>query len=273
MLASRVADATTIAGTSLVGSFRYLDAVPEFSDYIVYVDESGDQSLSEINPEYPRFVLAFCIFAVAAYVDTTVPALQRLKFKHFGHDMVILHEHEIRKSISPFQILLHPPTRKSFLGEIDRIVTDGEFTVVATVIRKPEFRRRRGTTTNPYDIALEFGLERVFLYLQDHGQRNRTTHVVFESRGKREDTALELAFRRILDSTKVEGMADTLRFLCVSKMVNSAGLQIADMIARPIGVHDLRPNQPNHAWDVIEPKIRRNPRTGAIKGWGVKLYP
>ena len=40
-----------------------IDAVTSpFSDYIVYVDESGDHSLESINPEYPLFVLSFCIF-------------------------------------------------------------------------------------------------------------------------------------------------------------------------------------------------------------------
>ena len=34
----------------------------EFSDYIVYVDESGDHSLESIDINYPVFVLAFCIF-------------------------------------------------------------------------------------------------------------------------------------------------------------------------------------------------------------------
>ena len=32
------------------------------SDYIVYVDESGDHSMEHINQEYPLFVLALCIF-------------------------------------------------------------------------------------------------------------------------------------------------------------------------------------------------------------------
>ena len=32
-----------------------------FSDFIVFVDESGDHSLEVINPDYPVFVLAFCI--------------------------------------------------------------------------------------------------------------------------------------------------------------------------------------------------------------------
>ena len=33
-----------------------------FSDYIVYVDESGDHSLTSINPQNPVFVLVFCVF-------------------------------------------------------------------------------------------------------------------------------------------------------------------------------------------------------------------
>jgi hypothetical protein len=33
-----------------------------YSQYIVYVDESGDHSLQSIDPQYPVFVLAFCIF-------------------------------------------------------------------------------------------------------------------------------------------------------------------------------------------------------------------
>ena len=33
--------------------------MPEFSDYIVYVDESGDHSLKSVNPEFPVFVNIF----------------------------------------------------------------------------------------------------------------------------------------------------------------------------------------------------------------------
>ncbi len=38
-----------------------------FSDYIIYVDESGDHSLESIDKEYPVFVLAFCIFNKKIY--------------------------------------------------------------------------------------------------------------------------------------------------------------------------------------------------------------
>ena len=63
-----------------------------FSDYIVYVDESGDHGLESIDHNYSVFVLAFCVFTKEAYVESVAPAIQRFKFRHFGHDMAILHE-------------------------------------------------------------------------------------------------------------------------------------------------------------------------------------
>lgn len=45
-------------------------------DYIVYVDESGDHNLVDFDPQYPRFVLAFCIFKIEHYVEHVVPTMQ-----------------------------------------------------------------------------------------------------------------------------------------------------------------------------------------------------
>ena len=41
-----------------------------FSDYIVYVDESGDTG---DDPEFPVFCLAFCIFTALAGSGTAIP--------------------------------------------------------------------------------------------------------------------------------------------------------------------------------------------------------
>lgn len=68
----------------------------EFSDYIIYVDESGDYNLESINPEYPVFVLAFCIFNKITYIEKIAPIMQSFKFKHFGHDAIVLHGHKSR---------------------------------------------------------------------------------------------------------------------------------------------------------------------------------
>lgn len=203
------------------------------SGYIVYVDESGDHSLTSIDADYPMFVLAFCIFPVDCYVDRVVPLVQRIKFDFFGHDMVVLHEKEIRKH---------------------------------------EFRARVGADVSPYDVALEFGIERVFLQLQSRGATSRRTVVVFESRGKREDAELEHAFHDIMARTKMRGMADAFEFRIASKQTNSSGLQIADLVARPIGVHLLRPEQSNRAWDRVVTRMPKSP-AGSVSGWGLKIYP
>ena len=76
----------------------------DFSDYIVYVDESGDHGLQRIDPNFPVFGLSFCIFKKADYTEQIVPAVQDLKFRYWGHDAIILHEREIRRSIGDFKL-------------------------------------------------------------------------------------------------------------------------------------------------------------------------
>ena len=41
----------------------------------------------------------------------------------------------------------------------------------------------------------------------------------------------------------------------VPKTSNSAGLQMTDLMARPVGLHHLRPSQPNQAYDIISNKF------------------
>lgn len=249
-----------------------MDYARDFSDYVVYVDESGDHGLKQINPEYPVFVLAFCLFEKQVYINQVAPAVQTFKFRYFGHDMMVLHEADIRKSRKPFDILLNPATRKPFFEDLNRLVEQAPFTIIASCVLKAPFIARRGPDTNPYHVAMEFGLERVFMELQSRGQRGRLTHVVFERRGRQEDDALELEFRRIMDETPMEGMAETLELVLADKKANSAGLQLADMVARPIGRRLLAPHRANRAYEILDPKFRRD-KQGRIPGWGLKCYP
>jgi hypothetical protein len=245
---------------------------PAFGDYVVYVDESGDHSLVSIDREYPVFVLAFCIFPVLEYAHRIVPAVEELKFQYFGHDMVVLHEHDIRKSKPPFDILLDRTVRPDFMADLTALIAKARFGVVASVIKKRELLARLGHGVSPYDVALMYGLERVFLQLQARGQTGRRTFVIVESRGRSEDAALTAEFDRIMATTRMRGMAQTLEFMVASKQANSPGMQLADMVARPIGVHTIRPAQTNRAWDVISRKIVRS-KTGQMLGYGLKVYP
>jgi hypothetical protein len=244
-----------------------------FSNYIVYVDESGDHSLEAVDANFPVFALSFCIFEKERYVDTVVPSVQRLKFATFGHDAIILHEREIRKQTGPFAFLQYVPQRTQFMDALNGLVADAPMTIIAAVIHKQRLTQRYVRPSNPYAIALLFCMERLYAFMRDAGATEQTTHIIVERRGKKEDEELELEFRRIADGANMwRCRMDCFELVFVDKKANSSGLQLADLTARPIGLKVVRPTQPNRAYDIIEGKFRRSP-TGRVEGWGFKVFP
>ncbi|PKP66758.1 MAG: DUF3800 domain-containing protein [Alphaproteobacteria bacterium HGW-Alphaproteobacteria-7] len=234
-----------------------------YSDYIVFADESGDHGLDKIDPEFPMFALSFCMIEKAAYISSVVPAFQQFKFDFWGHDGVVLHEHEIRKRKGPFTLLLtNPDLRASFYERLNGLMADTPMSIVASVIDKVKLKAKYAQPSNPYEIALLFCMERLLGQLLAKGQSDRTVHVLFESRGKQEDADLELEFRRICANQRNWGWKQTdftqIRFepVFVKKAANATGLQLSDLTARPIALHYLRPDQSNRAYDTISTKLR-----------------
>jgi hypothetical protein len=156
----------------------------QFSDYIVYVDESGDHGLESIDPTYPMFVLVFCVFRKQDYVDIVTPALAQLKMRFWGHDEVVLHEHDIRKPQNEFVILIDRATRQTFTGELTGLINNAPFIMVASVVDKKKLSCQYVRPESPYDISLGFGLERVFRHLEEAGQSDKITPVIVERKGK-----------------------------------------------------------------------------------------
>ena len=191
----------------------------QYSDYIIYVDESGDHSLESINKDYPIFVLAFCIFEKEKYLQSAVKKLKDFKFKHFGHDMVVLHENEIRRDKGWFKNLNSKELKETFLNELTSI----------------------------------------------------TTHIIVEQRGKKEDDELELEFRRICHRQNYQNINFAFEIIMANKMTNSAGLQLADLVARPIGLHVLKPQQENRAYKILKKKFHN--KNGSYNGVGLKIFP
>jgi Protein of unknown function (DUF3800) len=224
--------------------------VPEFSDYIVFVDESGDHNLETMNPDYPIFVLAFCVFRKSDYIRGITPAVQDFKFRWFGHDNVVLHEREILRDMGAFSFLKARALKETFMDQLSSIIDAAPMTIIPTIIRKPNLRERYVDPHNPYHLSLLFCMERLDNFLKVNGQEGRTTHVIFEQRGGKakggeEDRLLELEFRRISDGQHPMGAGriEGLEIEIVSKATNSIGLQIANLVARPIGMKCLRPSQ------------------------------
>lgn len=106
----------------------------------------------------------------------------------------------------------------------------------------------------------------LFLFLEGLDQATKLTHLVVESRGIKEDKDLELAFRRIQSLRK----NTSFDIVFADKKVNSAGLQLADLVAHPIGRNVIDPKQENRAFDIIEKKLRNYPNH---LGRGLKVFP
>ncbi len=162
--------------------------------------------------------------------------------------------------------------RKEFIGDLGALMEAAPFKLIAAVIRKADLGQQYHVPENPYSIALGFGLERLFKHVEGLGQAEHLTHVVVERRGKREDAELELEFRRICDGANYHNRHLPFEIVMAPKDSNAPGMQLADLVARPIGIKALRPEQPNRAYDILEKKFRRSPY-GQIQGWGLKSFP
>lgn len=232
------------------------------SDYLIFADESGDHGLVSIDEQFPVFALVFCILRKQDYVQQIVPAMQRLKMAYWGHDQVIFHEHDIRKEKGPFALLrTDRELRERFMAELTGLIADAPMQVIASVIDKHALKARYTTPYNPYEVALLFCLERALGVLRARGEMGKRVHVLFESRGRQEDADLELEFRRICDNgggwgyRRVDFRQMQFERLFVDKRSNSTGLQLADLVARPLALRHLRPLQPNRALQALEGKV------------------
>ena len=83
---------------------------------------------------------------------------------------------------------------------------------------------------------------------------------------------MELEFRRICDGYNYQNMKMNFDIVMSSKLCNSAGLQLADLVARPLGIKILNPDKENRAFEVIKTKIHKSDN-GKIDGVGLKVFP
>jgi Protein of unknown function (DUF3800) len=243
-----------------------------YSNYIVYVDESGDHGLARINPQNPVFALTFCVFEKPAYRQAVVPIVQELKFDYWGHDAVVLRSYDIRNQRGDFRILSAPAVRAAFMDRLNAIVDGMPLTVIAAAIDKPRLVQRYVYPSDPYPMAMTFCMERLQMFLIERGQQANTTHLLVECRGEKEDKSLELVFRRVCDGANFVGAMPNLDIHFMDKKHNSTGLQIADLVAYPIARHTVDPAQLNRAYEIVETKLRRGPM-GQVQGYGLKVFP
>ena len=240
---------------------------------IVYLDETGDHTLGLVDKDYPIFGLVLVICDTREYVQTIVPAVYQMKMDFFGHESIILRSYDIRKQKGPYAFLSNAERRNEFYSRLNQIMGLKEYTLIASMIRKQHHKDRYGeAAANPYDLAMEFAIERLLPLLEQAGQTE--VYVMAEARGKKEDDQLSLSFYRFVNEGNVYVSADRVkriqfRLTFRTKEMNIIGMQMADLVAYPTARHVIDSGKPNPAYDILRPRFYVGP--GLVRG--LKVFP
>jgi len=245
---------------------------------VMFLDESGDHSLVKIDPQFPIFCLAGCIFDEVQYQRESNAKIDAFKIRYFNDSNIVLHSREIRKCEPPFNILLNKNTKQSFYTDLNKVMADLPYTILATVILKEKLKNQYHDPANPYSLSLQFIMERFLYYLEEN---NDVGYISVESRDPKSNTDLLNTFTDIINNGSASDAhrvsADRFqqkiqKMIFVTKRQNENGHQIADLVAYPIAKFGLNPRKPNPAFDVLKQKFHKS-GSGKILGYGLKIFP
>src|SRR5260370_4232619 len=215
---------------------------------ILFIDESGDHSLSKIDPQYPVFVLCGVIIDENYQNERATNALNRFKEQLFGRRDIILHTADFTRNQAGFEAMTAHDFRVRFFGELGTLIVALNFKVVACIVRKQEHLKKYGLhAVDPYMLSLSILIEQFIFECGSSGGS-----VIAEARDATLNNALELAFLYLkirgtsyVSASKVQRRIHsfTIRY----KKENITGLQLADVCATPIGPHAIGiTTYPNH---------------------------
>jgi len=244
--------------------------------YVIFLDESGDHSLKKIDKSYPIFCLTGCIVDFNYYNRVFEEEVYKVKNKHFSTGDIILRSYDIRKQKGEFSALVDKEKRESFYKDLDDLIISLQFIVIASVINKLELKSKYLEPSNPYNLCLQFILERFCLFLRE----KRSVGIMrIESRETHNDRRLAMVYENFRKNGSmpfinlIEARDRLVDLSFNQKTQNIAGHQIADLVAYPIGKYVLNPERENIAYKIIEKKFRKKKGTEEYINYGLKIFP
>ena len=241
--------------------------------YYLFIDESGDHGLVNLDPNFPVFVLCGVLMSQDHYTQLRKD-INTLKSNFWNNKTVILHSRDIRKCEKEFQILFDLKLKSAFYEQLNNIITNSFYRILASAINKAKYINKYGKLSNDvYELSLSFIIERAIFSL-DEINAPKQLEIVIEKRGKKEDKLLSEHFQRLLARGTGFVSAERLKeintkIVFKDKKENINGLQLADLIAYPTARYIINPKRANPAFDLFEQKFYR--KNG--KRYGLKIFP
>jgi hypothetical protein len=227
--------------------------------YLCFFDETGDHELNKIDQNFPIFVLSSIILPLQKYIQHIVPKVLELKYKYFPDEGSILHSRDIRKAGGRFRFLQNETVRERFMLDLTDLMERLNYELIICIIDKRRLvEKYDGNAFNPYELSLKVILERINYIVSTRNVG--IINCLFESRGSKEDSTLELEFYRILNegsefvsSKDFKKCRYTITLL--KKELNIIGIQLADLVGYPFARHFLNPEKPYLPYEIVKKKL------------------
>ena len=252
--------------------------------FYLFLDETVDHSLSSNSMNSDSvFGLAGILCRKTDYINIISPAVNGLKEKYwppkgtYRGEPVILHSYDIRNSKGPFSdsALFSSYRKQDLIHDIGSLIDKLPIKVFGVLIKKDILDKRYSHPNDPYELSLEFIMERVLYHVK---RENGIVKIFAESRGKNEDKKLQYKYLAVLEEgTFYVGNRElnkvfykkSIKFL--RKSANSEGLQLADLCVYPLRSY-LKNHHSDRAWNIVKQKLYCDKR-GNFHGRGLKIFP
>lgn len=241
---------------------------------VLFLDESGDNNLKAIDPDYPIFVLGGVIVGREYAFCQLTDALNEFKQHFFGRTDLVLHTADITRNRNGFEDLRIPDVRSKFYDRLNSLMQELQYEVVACVILKNDYLERYGVDAiDPYRLGLRVMTE---LLLDVVGLQPEGGTIVAERRGEALDQDVRETWEMLKERGSLYAEAEAIRNSIQAldlrgKQENIAGLQLADLVVGTIGRHFLG-KQDKEDWRIVERKLFRG-SPGDRRDAGVAIFP
>jgi hypothetical protein len=234
--------------------------------WVAFIDESGDHGMAKIDPASPMFALTAAVYTTEVYTNEELPSIARSKFEFWGHEGVIFRTYDLKKKQGHFSICANKDTMKRVQAELCAMFGRSKVKIIAAVIDKVRHNQMYASPSNPYYLAVQFVLERIFM------MTGPGTSIVFESRGPSEDEIVRGWAEGISAGNNFRHKAFGFKISFAKKQCNVGGLQVADLACQPIIHFVEHPESERPDWVAVRNRIRVS-WLGKMEGYGLKVFP
>jgi Protein of unknown function (DUF3800) len=234
--------------------------------WIAFIDETGDHGLNNIDPGSPMFAVTAAVYRETEYLDREVAAIAKLKHSLWGHEGVILRSYDINQRAGPYSFLQVAEQRQAFFDAVTNAVRTSTVSFIGAVIDKPRHAAQYTDPAHVYHLAFQFLLERIYM------KAGKGVKLVIESRGKKEDAELAGWCEQISNGGNYDRKQFEFESCFVSKKMNIAGLQMADLACQPITHYAANRTTERPDWLAVKSRLHTDWR-GRFEGCGLKIFP